>query len=202
MTYYTLPPLESPDSSWMTRSQRSRRRDKGLLHSVASQIMITRNTSMFILLKQSQMYRCTEASCRDKSKEKIIDVTSQIYSNKVDIIVNYEDNKFFEKTKQLIRQETHEIRLRELRECYRNTETHPSMNVISCLTLSLQLLISDQYLYCSVITRPSTSLSLLSRTLPLNYPFQSSLTTNQPSGLQVISASARPQMLSDSAFHR
>ena len=31
MTYYTLPPLESPDSSWMTRSQRSRRRDKGLL---------------------------------------------------------------------------------------------------------------------------------------------------------------------------
>ena len=29
--YYTLPPLESPDSSWMTRSQRSRRRDKGLL---------------------------------------------------------------------------------------------------------------------------------------------------------------------------
>ena len=31
VTYYTLPPLESPDSSWMTRSQRSRRRDKGLL---------------------------------------------------------------------------------------------------------------------------------------------------------------------------
>ena len=30
VTYYTLPPLESPDSSWMTRSQRSRRRDKGL----------------------------------------------------------------------------------------------------------------------------------------------------------------------------
>ena len=30
VTYYTLPQLESPDSSWMTRSQRSRRRDKGL----------------------------------------------------------------------------------------------------------------------------------------------------------------------------
>ena len=30
VTYYTLPSLESPDSSWMTRSQRSRRRDKGL----------------------------------------------------------------------------------------------------------------------------------------------------------------------------
>ena len=30
VTYYTLPPLESPTSSWMTRSQRSRRRDKGL----------------------------------------------------------------------------------------------------------------------------------------------------------------------------
>ena len=30
VTYYTLHPLESPDSSWMTRSQRSRRRDKGL----------------------------------------------------------------------------------------------------------------------------------------------------------------------------
>ena len=29
VTYYTLPPLELPDSSWMTRSQRSRRRDKG-----------------------------------------------------------------------------------------------------------------------------------------------------------------------------
>ena len=29
VTYYTLPPLESPDSFWMTRSQRSRRRDKG-----------------------------------------------------------------------------------------------------------------------------------------------------------------------------
>ena len=30
VTYYTLPPLESPTSSWMTRPQRSRRRDKGL----------------------------------------------------------------------------------------------------------------------------------------------------------------------------
>ena len=30
VTYYTLAPLESPDSSWMTRSHRSRRRDKGL----------------------------------------------------------------------------------------------------------------------------------------------------------------------------
>ena len=30
VTFYTLPPLESPTSSWMTRSQRSRRRDKGL----------------------------------------------------------------------------------------------------------------------------------------------------------------------------
>ena len=30
MTYYTLPPRESSDSFWMTRSQRSRRRDKGL----------------------------------------------------------------------------------------------------------------------------------------------------------------------------
>ena len=30
VTLYTLPPLESPTSSWMTRSQRSRRRDKGL----------------------------------------------------------------------------------------------------------------------------------------------------------------------------
>ena len=29
VTYYTLPPLESSTSSWMTRSQRSRRRDKG-----------------------------------------------------------------------------------------------------------------------------------------------------------------------------
>ena len=28
VTFYTLPPLESPTSSWMTRSQRSRRRDK------------------------------------------------------------------------------------------------------------------------------------------------------------------------------
>ena len=34
VTYYTLPPLESPDSSWMTRSQRSRRRDKGLWYTV------------------------------------------------------------------------------------------------------------------------------------------------------------------------
>ena len=31
VTYYTLPRIESPDSSWMTRSQRSRRRDKGLM---------------------------------------------------------------------------------------------------------------------------------------------------------------------------
>ena len=31
VTFYTLPPLESPTSSWVTRSQRSRRRDKGLL---------------------------------------------------------------------------------------------------------------------------------------------------------------------------
>ena len=30
VTYYTLPPIESSDSFWMTRSQRSRRRDKGL----------------------------------------------------------------------------------------------------------------------------------------------------------------------------
>ena len=30
VTYYTLPPLESPDSFWMTRSQRSNCRDKGL----------------------------------------------------------------------------------------------------------------------------------------------------------------------------
>ena len=30
VAYYTLPPIESPDSFWMTRSQRSRRRDKGL----------------------------------------------------------------------------------------------------------------------------------------------------------------------------
>ena len=30
VTFYTLPPLESPTSSWMTRSQRSRRCDKGL----------------------------------------------------------------------------------------------------------------------------------------------------------------------------
>ena len=30
VTFYTLPPLESSTSSWMTRSQRSRRRDKGL----------------------------------------------------------------------------------------------------------------------------------------------------------------------------
>ena len=46
-------------------------------------------------------------------------------------------------------------------------QLHPSMNVISCLILSLQLLISDQFLYCSVITRPSTSVSLLSRTTQL-----------------------------------
>ena len=31
VTYYTLPPIESSDSFWMTRSQRSKRRDKGLL---------------------------------------------------------------------------------------------------------------------------------------------------------------------------
>ena len=31
VTFYTLSPLESPTSSWMTRSRRSRRRDKGLL---------------------------------------------------------------------------------------------------------------------------------------------------------------------------
>ena len=30
VTFYTLPPLESPISSWVTRSQRSRRRNKGL----------------------------------------------------------------------------------------------------------------------------------------------------------------------------
>ena len=30
VTYYTLPPIESSPSFWMTRSQRSRRRDKGL----------------------------------------------------------------------------------------------------------------------------------------------------------------------------
>ena len=30
VTYYTLPPIESSDSFWMTRSQRSRRRDKSL----------------------------------------------------------------------------------------------------------------------------------------------------------------------------
>ena len=30
VTFYTMPPLESPTSSWMTRSHRSRRRDKGL----------------------------------------------------------------------------------------------------------------------------------------------------------------------------
>ena len=32
VTYYTLPRIESPTSSWMTRSQRSRRRDKGLYY--------------------------------------------------------------------------------------------------------------------------------------------------------------------------
>ena len=37
MTFSTLPPLESPTSSWMTRSQRSRRRDKGLLQMLAHQ---------------------------------------------------------------------------------------------------------------------------------------------------------------------
>ena len=30
VTYYTLPPIESSPSFWMTRSQRSRRRDKHL----------------------------------------------------------------------------------------------------------------------------------------------------------------------------
>ena len=30
VTYYTLPRIESPTSSWMMRSQRSRRRDQGL----------------------------------------------------------------------------------------------------------------------------------------------------------------------------
>ena len=30
VTYYTSPPIESSDSFWMTRSQRSRRRDKSL----------------------------------------------------------------------------------------------------------------------------------------------------------------------------
>ena len=33
VTYYTLPPIESLDSFWMTRSQRSKRRDKGLFNS-------------------------------------------------------------------------------------------------------------------------------------------------------------------------
>ena len=34
VTYYRLPQIESPDSSWMTQSQRSRRRDKGLWRQV------------------------------------------------------------------------------------------------------------------------------------------------------------------------
>ena len=34
VTYYILPPLESAGSFWMTRSQRSRRRDKGLLQHI------------------------------------------------------------------------------------------------------------------------------------------------------------------------
>ena len=37
VTFYTLPPLESPTSSWMTRSQRSRRRDKGLLNTIKNE---------------------------------------------------------------------------------------------------------------------------------------------------------------------
>ena len=41
----------------------------------------------------------------------------QIYSDKVDSIANYEDPTFLNKTKQLIREETHVIRMRELREC-------------------------------------------------------------------------------------
>ena len=41
----------------------------------------------------------------------------QIYSDKVDSIANFEDPTFLNKTKQLIREETHDIRMRELREC-------------------------------------------------------------------------------------
>ena len=50
-------------------------------------------------------------------REKSLAEQVQIYSDKVDIIAHYEDPTFLKKTKQLIREETHEIRMRELREC-------------------------------------------------------------------------------------
>ena len=50
-------------------------------------------------------------------REKSLAEQVQIYSDKVDSIENYEDPTFLNKTKQLIREETREIRMRELREC-------------------------------------------------------------------------------------
>ena len=50
-------------------------------------------------------------------REKSLAEQVQIYSDKVDSIANYEDPTFLKKTQQLIREETHEIRMRELREC-------------------------------------------------------------------------------------
>ena len=44
VTYYTLSPLESPTSSWMTRSQRSRRRDKGLWGALYASMMQSENS--------------------------------------------------------------------------------------------------------------------------------------------------------------
>ena len=46
VTFYTLPPLESPTSSWMTRSQRSRRRDKGLWPALGTNVNMSRKLTL------------------------------------------------------------------------------------------------------------------------------------------------------------
>ena len=49
---HILPPFGSPDSLWMTRSQRSRRRDKGLLRLFWSQ----RRRQLFIGIRNQEYF--------------------------------------------------------------------------------------------------------------------------------------------------
>ena len=59
VTYYTLPRIESPTSSWMTRSQHSRCRDKGLYEYVCNAIRIN----------VKRMHVCTDYETCTKAKD-------------------------------------------------------------------------------------------------------------------------------------
>ena len=54
--YYTLPPIESSPSFWMTRSQRSRRRDKGLWSALRRMPLKLKGKVYRIVVMQAMMY--------------------------------------------------------------------------------------------------------------------------------------------------